>query len=150
MVKERARFHRAVIQTKGVIHYENDIHVIRIRLGGHITAKDDKSLQTGRTPREFVNMGQAPRANFSLTKSPTEAPHYLGPRGAMDARRQITVGVEFRQRHMIQLGRCFRAGINEGVRMSFHFLKNRNWESRKQKAQRLFLNPRIGANKREL
>ena len=100
MVKERARFHRAVIQAKGVIHYENDIHVIRIRLGGHIAAKDDKSLQTTRTPREFVNMGQSPRANLSLTRSPTEAPHYLGPRGAMDARRQITVGVEFRQRHI--------------------------------------------------
>jgi len=46
-------------------------------------------------------MGQALRANLSLTCAPTETFHYLGPSGAMDARRQVAVGIEIRQRYII-------------------------------------------------
>ena len=66
-----------------------------------ITAKHDESLQTARAPREFVNMGQALRANLSLTCAPTEASHYFSPGGAMDGGWQIAVGIEIRQRHII-------------------------------------------------
>ena len=115
MVKEAARFHRAVLQAKGIVHDQDDIHIIRIRLGGHITAKNDKSLQTARAPREFVNVGQTPRADISLAAS-AKAHDYLGPRGAMDARRQVAIGIEIRQRHII-LGKRFLArSVRDGTR----------------------------------
>ena len=110
MVKESARFHGAVLQAKGVVHDQDDIRVVRVCLGGHETAKDDKSLQTARAPRKFVNMGQTPRASFPLTCSSAEARHYFGPSGTMDAGRQIAVVVEIGQRHVIvRSGKCFRA-----------------------------------------
>jgi hypothetical protein len=78
-----------------------DIHVIRFHFGGYVAAENDKSPQTFCAFGKFVDMPQAPRASISLIYSPAEALQDLAPRDAMDARRQIAVDVEVRQRHMI-------------------------------------------------
>src|ERR1022692_2726268 len=97
MIKKTARFDRAVLQAKCVIHYQNDIHVIRFHLGRNVASEDDKSAQVSRALGEFVNVRQPPRANVALTNSSAEAPQDLAPRGAIDAGRQIAFSIKFRQ-----------------------------------------------------
>jgi len=96
MIKETTRFHRAVLQAEGVVHYQDYIHVIRLRFGCHLTSENNKPLQTFRALGQFVNMSEVPGAKIPLTNLSTEAPRDFVPSGSMDAMGQIAFSVEVR------------------------------------------------------
>ena len=106
MIKETTRFHRTDLQAEGVVHYQDYIHVVRLRFGGHVITKNNKSLQTSGTLGQFVNMSEMPGAKIPLTNLSTEAPRDFIPSGSVDARRQITFSVEVRQRHVLGQQSC--------------------------------------------
>jgi hypothetical protein len=101
VVKEQPRFARESSYVKSILHQQEDIHVIRFRLGSD---KRSENCAPGQVPcclSQAVDAFQPHSHDFALGRATAEAGHGLGQSCAVDARRQVAALGKKGQGHKI-------------------------------------------------
>ncbi len=87
MLEETSQFHRTILKMESIVHHQDDVHVIWLRLGGNVTSKHDEPSKESRTLGKFANVSQSLRADPPLSSLRPKTLSDLGPCGGMDTRR---------------------------------------------------------------
>src|SRR5438477_5609284 len=110
MMKDRRGLFIAFPLSKIVAHYEDDVNVIWVGLGGDITAKDNETFEFASAASDVINAQQPHGHKLALRSSMTKTSDHFLKRSLMDADRQVTITIEFGKRHSVRsdYSRAFR------------------------------------------
>src|SRR5438552_4022288 len=98
MMKNWRCFLIALLLSKIVAHYEDDVNVVWVGLRGDVTSKDYEAFEFARAASEFMNMQQPRGYKLALRRTVAERGKYFDKRSRRDADRQVAMTVKLWKR----------------------------------------------------